>query len=149
LPLPQKIKRENQPEHINANAARVAKDASRQKIKPSRNTGKQENRREKLCEVFLRLSYALVLPDFLLVPGSVTTFAAFALKRLQGFPRCGKIFSTLWKNNGHEAVFFPRNGKTFSDFSTQWNNFEVAFPHCGKRRVPSPSLPGDGRTQAL
>jgi len=45
---------------------------------------------------------------FLLILGSV---AAFALKRLQGFPRCGNYVSTVWKNNGCKADFFPRNGK--------------------------------------
>ncbi len=179
------------------------------------------------------LSFALMLPDLLLILGSIRTFAALAAKRLQGFPRrgnyvstvwknrvrkvkyfphngkpfsdfstqwkigecraqvrrtpgereiysdrqpgepashrersgklsekvprCGNIFSTVWKNRVHKAIFFPRNGKSFSDFSTQWNNFAENFPQRGKagygalpgaQSVPFPS-PHRGKTTTL
>ena len=53
-------------------------------------------------------------------------------KKAPKVPRCGKKFSTVWKNSGLGGGFFPRNGKSLRDFSTQWNNFAKVFPHCGK-----------------
>jgi hypothetical protein len=54
-------------------------------------------------------------------------------------------------HRGKTGLFFPRNGKTLRDFSTQWNNFEVIFPHCGKiistlwkRRCPRSEPPQGG-----
>jgi hypothetical protein len=103
----------NQPENINASDARDAKDASREKNKTDQERKKNRKTGKKLFGVMTRrLSAFSCVPGFLIFLLILGSVAAFALKRLQSFPRCGNYVSTLWKNRVRKAKFFPHNGTT-------------------------------------
>ena len=103
----------NQPENINASDARDAKDASREKNKTDQERKKNRKTGKKLFGVMTRrLSAFSCAPGFLIFLLILGSVAAFALKRLQSFPRCGNYVSTLWKNRVRKAKFFPHNGTT-------------------------------------